>query len=167
MKTKSIFRVLAMMLLLSVFTLTTSSEAYAQSTAGIGVRLKLLASAINRENNQNPSGATHAYLSRSLKSRVQQADRRAAADEDLEWCGVLWDSCSTQDPGTVSLKSYKILSSSGKVAKVKVVFNDSWWGAYPSLTLKMVYEGGNWYVDNIFWSDGGSLRNDITNYLGF
>lgn len=153
--------------LLFALILTLGVSASAQSTANIGVRLKSLVGAINRENNQNPGNATDAFLSRSLKSRVQQADRRAAADEDLLWCGVLWDSDSTQDPGTVSLKSYKLLSSSGKVAKVKVVFNDSYYGAYPALTLKMVYEGGNWYVDNIFWNDGGSLRDDITNYLGY
>lgn len=117
-----------------------TEEDAAHSDAAIKARAKKI------WNNNHYSASENPFLSRSFRKLAKKVED---LDAIIAWGGVGYfegDMLSNCPDGGV-WKKCQIVSKKGNEASVKIFFDD--YGRQVAVIWKMVFENGNWYVDNV------------------
>lgn len=132
------------------------------SDAAIKARVKEICNKASA--NSNNDSESKAFLSQSFRKLVKKVEDfdEAAIAAGLFEVGYFYGCLLSQSEDFGTLAKCWIIAKSGNIASVQIYDIYHPQGA---AIWKMVFENGNWYVDDVISLDGYSSRDGINEYL--
>jgi hypothetical protein len=107
--------------------------------------------------------AVNSYFSkeyRELFKEVNEYDNKYVYGEPGFWCGNIWDGGQDGNPNSFTITNMHCSSDEKADAEVKFIYSHGDYHSENLMSLDLVFENGNWYIDNI-----GGYKLNMKEYI--